>query len=304
MNIQLSEHFNDKKLMQFVLPSIIMMMFTSIYSVVDGFFISNCVGANALASVNLIMPILMMVGAIGFMIGTGGSAIVSKTLGEGKEEKANQYFSMLIYFVIIIGIILSIIGFILTPKIAVKLGAEGEILNGCIVYGRILLVTMTVFMLQNCFQSFFVVAEKAKLGLTICIVAGITNMILDFAFTYVWKFGLVGAGMATGISQVIGGIIPLIYFFRKNNSLLRLQKAKFEKKALIKAMTNGSSEMLTNMSTSLVNILYNIRLMKLIGSNGVVAYGIIMYISFIFTSCYLGYSIGVAPIIRLQLWSR
>lgn len=297
MKIQLSEHFTYKKLIKFTIPTIIMMIFTSIYGVVDGIFISNCVGSDAFAAVNLIMPAIMVLGSIGFMIGTGGSALVSKTIGEGKKEKANEYFSMLIYLLIIAGLILTIIGFIFIKPIASLLGAEEDILNYSVTYGRTLLIALIAFLLQNCFQSFLVVAEKPKMGLLVSICAGITNMVLDFLFIYVLKKGVFGAALATGISQVVGGIIPLAYFICKNNSTLRIVKTKFNGKAILQACSNGSSEMLTNISISLVNMLYNMQLMKLAGANGVSAYGIIMYIGFIFSGTYLGYGIGSAPII-------
>lgn len=231
------------------------------------------------------------------MIGTGGSALVSKTIGEGKKEKANEYFSMLIYLLIIAGLILTIIGFIFIKPIATLLGAEGDILNYSVTYGRTLLIALIAFLLQNCFQSFLVVAEKPKMGLLISICAGITNMVLDFLFIYVFKMGVFGAAFATGISQVVGGIIPLVYFICKNNSPLRIVKAKFDGKTILQACSNGSSEMLTNISISLVNMLYNMQLMKFAGANGVSAYGIIMYVGFIFSGTYLGYGIGSAPII-------
>ncbi len=297
MNIQLSEHFTYKKLIRFTIPTIIMMIFTSIYGVVDGIFVSNCVGSDSFAAVNLIMPVLMILGSIGFMIGTGGSALVSKTIGEGEQEKANKYFSMLIYFVVISGFILTIIGIAFIKSIASLLGAEGNILNDCILYGKTLLIALIPFLLQNCFQSFLVVAEKPQMGLIISICTGLTNMFLDFLFIYIFKMGVFGAALATGISQVVGGIIPLIYFISKNNSHLKLTKVKFEGKVISQACTNGSSEMLTNLSMSLVNMLYNMQLMKFAGTNGVVAYGIIMYVGFIFSGTYLGYGIGSAPII-------
>lgn len=297
MNIQLSEHFTYKKLIKFTIPTIIMMIFTSIYGVVDGIFVSNCIGSEAFASVNLIMPFLMILGSIGFMVGTGGSALVSKTLGEGEKEKANEYFSMLNYFLIIIGLILTILGILFMRPISSLLGAKEDMLEYCVTYGRILLVALIPFLLQNSFQSFLVVAEKPQMGLKISIMAGITNMILDFLFIYVFKMGVFGAAFATGISQFIGGIIPLIYFIRKNDTCLRMLKTTFNKKALLQTCINGSSEMLTNVSISLVNMLYNMQLMKFAGANGVVAYGVIMYISFIFSGTYIGYSIGSAPII-------
>lgn len=297
MNIQLSEHFNYKKLIRFTIPTIIMMIFTSIYGVVDGIFISNFVGSDSFAAVNLIMPAIMILGSIGFMIGTGGSALVSKTIGEGEKEKANEYFSMLIYLVIMAGFILTIIGIVLVKPVATLLGAEGNILNDCVTYGRVLLIALVPFLLQNCFQSFLVVAEKPQMGLIISIIVGVTNMILDFLFIYVFKMGVFGAALATGISQFVGGIVPLVYFIRKNDSPLQLVKTKFNGKVILQACANGSSEMLTNLSMSLVNMLYNMQLMKFAGANGVAAYGIIMYVSFIFSGTYLGYSIGSAPII-------
>ncbi len=297
MKIQLSEHFTYKTLIRFTIPTIIMMIFTSIYGVVDGIFVSNCVGSDAFAAVNLIMPVLMILGTVGFMTGSGGSALIAKTIGEGKKEKANEYFSMLIYLLIIIGLILSIVGIIAIRPISGLLGAKENILEDCITYGRVLLIFLIPFILQNCFQNFLVVAEKPTFGLIISIIVGITNMILDFVFIYVLKMGVFGAAAATGISQLVGGVIPLVYFIRKNNSPLKIIKAKFEWKAIWQSCTNGSSEMLTNLSMSLVNMLYNIQLMKYAGSDGVVAYGIIMYIGFVFSGTYLGYSMGTAPII-------
>lgn len=295
--IELSEHFSYKKLIKFTLPTIIMMIFTSIYGVVDGIFVSNIVGSEAFAGVNLIMPAVMILGSVGFMIGTGGSALVSKTIGEGDEKKANRYFSMLIYLVLIAGVILALFGFIFIKQISILLGAKGDIINICTIYGRVLLVALPFFLLQNCFQSFLVVAEKPKMGLVISIIAGVINMSLDFLFIYIFKMGVFGASLATGISQVFGGIVPLIFFIRKNSTKLKLIKTKFEIKPLSNACANGSSEMVTNISMSLVNMLYNLQLMKYAGSNGVVAYGIIMYVGFIFSGTYLGYSIGSAPII-------
>lgn len=295
--IALSEHFNRRKLIKFTLPTIIMMIFTSVYGVVDGLFISNVAGSDAFAAVNLIMPALMVLGAVGFMIGTGGSALVSKTLGEGKQKTANQYFSMLIWFLIICGVVLTVLGEIFIEPLAALLGADSATLTGCVIYGRVLLVALTGFILQNAFQSFLVVAEKPGMGLKISIASGITNIVLDFLFVYVIRGGVFGAAVATGISQLVGSVIPLVYFIRRNDSPLRMVKPVFDGKALMKSCANGSSEMLTNISMSLVNILYNYKLMQIIGSDGVVAYGIIMYIAFVFVGVYMGYSVGVAPVI-------
>lgn len=297
MQIQLSDHFTYGKLLRFVLPSIVMMIFTSIYGVVDGLFVSNFVGKIPFAAVNLIMPFLMILGTIGFMIGTGGSAIVAKTMGEGKQEKANEYFTMLVKVTIYCGLVLSILGIIFTRPISVLLGAEGEMLEYCVTYGRIILIALTAFMLQNVFQSFFVTAEKPQLGLYVTVLAGLTNIILDFVLIAVLKWGIAGAAIATATSQIIGGLIPMIYFFRKNSSRLRFTKSKFNGQILLRTCTNGASELMTNVSMSLVNILYNFQLMKFVGEDGVAAYGVIMYISFIFIAIFIGYSIGSAPIV-------
>ena len=297
MRIQLSDHFNYNNLLKFVLPSILMMICTSIYGVVDGLFVSNFVGKTHFAAVNLIMPFFMGIVTIGFMIGTGGSAIVAKTLGEGKIQKANEYFTMLICLTVILGIIVTVLGLLFLRPIILLLGAKGILIEYCVTYGRIILISMTAFMLQTTFQSFFIVAEKPALSLKISVAAGLTNMILDFVFIVIFQWGLVGAALATMLGQVVGGVVPLFYFSRKNNSLLRFAKFQWNISIIWKTCTNGSSEMMTNLSASLVNILYNYQLMKLAGENGISAYGVIMYVNFIFTALFIGYSIGSAPII-------
>lgn len=300
MKIQLSEHFTYPKLLRFVFPSIVMMIFTSIYSVVDGLFVSNFAGKTALASINLVFPVLMGLSALGFMIGTGGSAIVAKTLGEGEKEKANEYFSMLVYVTAIGGILLSMLGALMIPEIARILGAKGELLDNCILYARISFLSMPAFMLQNVFQSFFVTAEKPKLGLFVIVAAGVTNMVLDFVFVGVLGLGLTGAAVATVCGEFIGGLFPILYFTRPNSSLLHLGKTRFNGRILLQTCINGSSELMTNLSSSIVNSLYNIQLMKFAGENGVAAYGAIMYVSFIFAAIFLGYSIGSAPVISFH----
>lgn len=298
MKIQLSEHFTYKKLLRFVLPSIIMMIFTSIYSVVDGLFVSNFVGKTALAAINLTLPIIMGLSALGFMIGTGGSAIVARMLGEKKREKANEYFSMLIYVTAIGGILLSILGTIFIPAIASLLGAKGQLLSNCILYARLSFISMPAFMLQNVFQSFLTAAEKPKLGLFVTVAAGLTNAALDALFIVGFRWGLAGAALATGIGQMVGGVLPLIYFLRPNNSLLRLTgKPTLEAKPILKACGNGSSEMMSNIASSLVGMLYNFQLLIYIGEDGVSAYGVLMYVQFIFIAISIGYSIGVSPIV-------
>lgn len=304
MRIQLSDHFTYKRLLRFVLPSILMIICTSIYGVVDGFFVSNYTGKTAFAAVNLIMPILMIVGTMGTMVGTGGSAIVSKTMGEGDKELANKYFSMLIIAAFLTGTALSVIGFVFSGKIAILLGATEALYDDTVLYGRIMFIFMPAFILQFAFQSFFAAAEKPSLSLTISIAAGIANAFLDWLFIAVLGWDIAGAALASGIGQFIGGIIPVIYFARKNNSLLRLTlKTKFYKKAFLRACSNGSSEMVTNISTSVVSILYNFQLMKMAGENGIAAYGVIMYVNIIFMAVFLGYSIGSAPIVSYHYGS-
>ncbi|MEY8339108.1 MATE family efflux transporter [Lachnospiraceae bacterium 62-35] len=303
MKIQLSDHFTYKRLLRFVLPSIIMMIFTSIYGVVDGLFVSNYVGKTSFAAVNLIMPLLMIMGALGFMMGTGGSAIVAKTLGEGKKEKANQYFSMMIYATVVGGVLLTVAGLVWLRPVTLALGAEGDMAEDCILYGKFLLTAQTAFMLQNVFQSFLITAEKPQLGLVVTIAAGLTNIILDFLLVGVFPFGIAGAAIATVMSQVVGGILPLIYFMRKNDSLLRFIPVRIDWRILFKACINGSSELMTNISMSVVTILYNFQLMHIAGEDGVAAYGVIMYVSFIFAAIFIGYSIGSAPIISYNYGS-
>ena len=295
--IKLSDHFSFGKLIKFVFPTVIMMIFTSIYSVVDGFFVSNFAGKTSFAAINLIMPVLMIIGAIGFMFGAGGSALVAKTLGEKNREKANKIFSLIIVTALVLGVILSTVGNLLVKHIAFLLGARGELLRLCTVYGRILLISMPFFMLQNIFQSFFVTAEKPKLGLAVTLAAGVTNIVLDALFIGVFKWGIVGAAVATSLSEFLGGFVPLVYFLSKNSSTLRLVKPEFNGRALLKTATNGSSEFVTNISMSVVGALYNLQLMKYAGENGIAAYGVIMYVSFSFVAIFLGFSIGASPII-------
>lgn len=305
MTIQLSEHFTYKKIFRFALPSIVMMVFTSIYGVVDGTFVSNFVGKTPFAAVNLVWPFLMILGAFGFMIGTGGSALVAKTLGENKKEDANRYFTMLIILVVILGILLTIFGLIVVRPLSHALGARGQMLEDCVTYGRTLMIFNTAFMLQSVFQSLFITAEKPRLGLIMTVAAGLINMVLDALFIAVFKWGLVGAALASGLSQCIGGILPLIYFLSsKNDTPLKFVKTKMEGKVLLKACVNGASELMTTVSSSLVSMLYNFQLMRLAGQNGIAAYGAVMYVEFAFIAVFIGYSIGTAPIVSYHYGSE
>lgn len=297
MGIQLSDHFHYKRLLRFTFPAMVMMVFTSLYSVVDGFFVSNFVGKTPFAAVNFIMPVLMILGSIGFMFGSGGSALVSKTMGEGDADRARGLFSLFVYSTIVCGAVLSVICFIFIRPLAALMGAEGDMLNDCVTYARILLLSLPFFMLQFEFQSFFITAEKPQLGLIVTVVCGLTNMVLDVLFMAVFSWGLVGAAAATAVSQIIGGAIPLVYFCRSGSGKLRLTKTEIDKKALFKACTNGSSELMSNISISIVSMLYNVQLMSYAGENGIAAYGVIMYVNMIFLAVFIGYSTGVAPVI-------
>lgn len=297
MKIQLSDHFNFKRLWLFTLPTIGMMIFTSIYSVVDGFFVSNFVGKIQFTALNFIYPVLMILGGFGFMFGTGGSALIAMTLGMGEKEKAKKIFSMLVYVTIGLGIVLAIAGNIFIKPLAILLGGEGEMLRYSLQYGRIIMCALPFFMLQFEFQSFFVVAEKPNLGLVVTVISGVTNMVLDALFMAVFKWGLIGAAAATAISQCVGGIIPIIYFALPNKSLLRLGKMVMDFKALFKSSLNGSSELMTNIAMAIVGMLYNAQLLKYAGEDGIASYGVLMYVSLVFLAIFIGYSSGIAPVV-------
>ena len=304
MNIQLSDHFTYRRLIRFVIPSVAMMILTSIYGVVDGLFVSNFVGKTPFAAVNLVIPFTMILGAFGFMLGTGGTALVAKTLGEGRQEEANRIFSMLIYFALGLGVLLTIFGIAVLKRIVIKMGADDAMLRHCMIYGRIVLLGIPFYMLQNMFQNFLIAAEKPQLGLIVTIAAGVTNMVLDALFIAVLGWGVAGAAAATALGQCVGGLVPFVYFARKNSSKLSLVKTRLMGGALFHACTNGSSELVSNVSMSLVGMLYNLQLMKFAGENGVAAYGVIMYVNFIFIALFLGYAYGSAPIVAFNYGAR
>lgn len=295
--MQLSQHFTCRRLLRYCLPSIIMMVFTSVYGVVDGFFVSNFAGKTPFAAVNFIMPILMILGCAGFMFGTGGSALIGMALGEGDNKKANNIFSLVVYSSIVCGVLLAIIGLVILRPVATLMGAEDEMLRQCLIYGGIFLAGLPFYILQYEFQCLFATADKHKLGMYVTIIAGCTNIVLDALFVAVFPWGVAGAAVATLISQIAGGIIPLVYFLRKNDSPLRLTKCSFDGAALLKTCTNGSSELMSNISASVVGMLFNVQLMKYAGENGVAAYGVLMYVSWIFQAIFLGYTIGTAPVV-------
>jgi putative MATE family efflux protein len=297
MKIQLSDHFTFGRLLRFTWPSIVMMVFTSIYSVVDGIFVSNFAGKTAFAAVNLIFPYLMVFGTVGFMIGTGGTALISMTLGMGDKKKANELFSMLTYLTLLVGVIFTVLSIVFMRPAAIMLGATGQMLEDCVLYGNILQLALTAYLLQYIFQSFCITAEKPNMSLVMMVTAGVSNMILDALFVAVFRWGIAGAAIATAIAQYVGALIPLIYFIRPNDSLLRLGKCCFDGKALLRTLTNGSSELMSSVSMSLVSMLYNVQLLRYAGENGIAAYGVIMYVNFFFVAVFIGFTIGAAPII-------
>ena len=297
MKIQLSDHFSYGKLLRFTMPSIVMMIFTSIYGVVDGIFVSNFAGKIPFTAINLIMPYIMVFGTVGFMVGTGGTALISKTLGEGDRKKANEIFSMLTWVCILSGVALTVLSLLFLRPAAVLLGAQGQVLADCVTYGMIVLPANTAYIIQFAYQSFCVTAEKANLSLTMTVASGLCNIILDGLFVAVFRWGLVGAAAATAIAQFFGAVIPVVYFARPNRSLLRLGKFRFDGKALVRTFTNGSSELMSNLSMSLVGMLYNLQLLRYAGEDGVAAYGVIMYVNVIFIAIFIGFSIGSAPLI-------
>lgn len=297
--IQLSDHFTYGRLIHFTLPSIGMMIFMSIYGVVDGFFVSNYAGKTPFAAINLIYPLLSIFSTVGFIFGTGGSALVAKTFGEGDREKGNRYFSLFVYVCLVLGAIFAVVGILFVPYAATALGATGAMRDDAVLYARIILASLPMNVLQYLFQSFMVTAEKPMLGLWITVSSGMTNMVLDAVLVTLLpqEYKLAGAAVATAMSQVVGGLVPLIYFSRKNSSILRLGKTKYDGRAIWKACTNGSSEFMSNISMSLVGMLYNLQLIKYAGEDGVAAYGVMMYVSMIFAAVFIGYSIGTAPVI-------
>ena len=297
MKIQLSDHFTYGRLLRFTWPSIVMMVFTSIYSVVDGIFVSNFAGKTAFAAVNLIMPYLMVFGTVGFMIGTGGTALISMTLGMGDKKKANELFSLLAYLTVLVGLVFTVLSMVLMRPAAILLGATGQMLEDCVIYGNIMQMALIAYLLQYAFQSFCITAEKPNLSLAMMVTAGVCNIILDALFVAVFRWGIVGAATATAIAQYLGALIPFIYFLGPNDSLLRLGRCCFDGKALIRTFTNGSSELMSSVSMSLVSMLYNLQLIRYAGENGIAAYGVIMYVNFFFVAVFIGFTIGAAPII-------
>ena len=297
MKIQLSDHFTYKRLLRFTFPSIVMMLFTSIYSVVDGLFISNIVGETAFAAINLIFPYCMVFSALGSLFGVGGSALVAMVKGQGNDEKGNRIFSMLVWVMIVLGFILMGIAQLFLPAAARLLGATDAMYEISVLYGRIFLITLPAFLLQYCFHSFFITAEKPKLGLAFTVAAGVCNMILDWLFVAVFRWGVAGAAAATCIGQCVGGIGGLVYFIVKRDGALKLVKPAFMPRELGRSASNGMADCIANVAMSLVNMVFNLQLMKYLGEYGVAAFGIIMYVNFVFVAVYLGYSMGVAPVI-------
>lgn len=291
-----SEHLTYRKLLRYAVSPIIMMIFTSIYSVVDGLFLSNYAGKEAFAAVNFILPYLMLYTSTGFMFGTGGSALIAKTLGENRKRAANEIFSSLVWVSAVTGIVLALIGLCFLQPVAIMLGAEGDLLENSMLYGRIYLLGTPACLIQFEFQNLYATAGKTKLGLCATVASGMMNILLDALFVGIFSWGLVGAAVATILSQWVGGIIPFLYFGRRNTSLLRLVRCRPDGRAMLKICANGSSEMVNNISISVVSLLYNVQLLKYAGDDGIAAFGIMMYVNFLFTAIFWGYVVGISPI--------
>lgn len=304
MQIQLSDHFDYSRLLRFTLPSIAMMVFTSIYSVVDGYFVSNFAGKQPLAAVNMAWPVIMMLASLGMMFGTGGSALIAAAQGRGRLKRANEYFSLIVYVVIALGFVLMGVTWFLMEPIMKLLGAEGGLLADSVFYGKVCLVGLPAFMMQMLFQSLFITAERPQLGFYVTVGAGVANMVLDWLLVGVLGWGLFGAAFATDVGFLVGGIIPFFYFVRANSSTLHLGRTSWRPHALLKASFNGCSEMLSGIASSVVTLLYNYQLLRFVGENGVAAFSVIMYVNFIFFALLIGFSNGVAPVISYHFGAR
>lgn len=295
--IQLSDHFTYGRLIRFVVPSVAMMVFTSIYSVVDGFFVSNYVGVTGFAAINLMLPILMFFSCLGFLFGTGGTAIVSRTFGEGNPERANSYFSLICYAILITGVAVTVVTIIIMPWVVTRLGATGQLREYAILYGRITMLSTPLYMMQTASQSFFAAAERPQMGMYMTIAGGLTNIGLDYILVAKLGYGLIGASVATTVTEGVSGLVALVFFMAPNGSLLRIGKTAFNGKVLTEACANGASELMSSLSSTVVGVLCNYQLMRFGGENGIAAYGVIMYVGFVFISMFLGYAFGVAPVV-------
>lgn len=302
--IKLSDHFTYGRLVRFALPSIAMMIFTSIYSVVDGLFVSNFAGKEALAAVNLVFPLAMALGSVGFMFGTGGAALVAKTMGEGDAVRANRLFSFIVIAAVLTGAALCGAGALALEPLLGALGAEGALMEQGLVYGFMLLGALPFFVVQNVFQSFFIAAEKPKVGLAVVVAAGVTNIALDYLFIAVLGWGIAGAALATAAGQILAAAASAAFFARSATSRLRFARPVVDFRALGKTCVNGSSELMTEVAASVVSTLYNLQLMSLAGADGVAAYGVIMYVNFIFTAVFFGFAMGTGPIVSYHYGAR
>lgn len=296
--ISISDKFTFGRLLRFAAPSIIMVIFTSLYGIVDGLFVSNFAGDDAFAAINLFMPLFYILGSAGFLLGSGGCAFIAKLFGEQREGEARRHFTGLTLLATGTGALFTCVITPFMPQIATLLGADENTHAYCVTYGYIMLGGLVPFLLQSYFQYFFAVADRPKTGLIITVAAGMTNVIGDFLLIFVFDLGVIGAAVATIVGAAVGGIIPLVYFLIKRDGRLFLSKPSFKPRDMGAVCVNGSSEMVTNISVSTVSVIYNLQLLKYIGDNsGVIAYGVIMYVSFIFIGCFLGFSVGTAPII-------
>ena len=296
--MQFDTHFTVKKLLSAAFPLIVMMIFTSLYSVADGLFLSNFAGKEAFAAVNFIMPYLMFFPSTGFLFGSGGSALIAKRLGEKRDREADEIFTTLLGVSALTGLVLAILGLIFLRPVAELQGAEGALLQNSLLYGRIYLLGTPASVVQFEFESLYPASGKNKLGLWATVASGGLNIVLDAIFLGVFSWGIRGAAVATILSQWLGGLLPFFYYrSRRNTSLLHLVRCRPRIREMGRVCTNGASEMVNNISNSVVSLLYNVQLLRLAGDDGIAAYGVMMYINFLFTAVFWGYVSGAAPIV-------
>lgn len=297
MAVQLSDHFTYRKLFAFVLPPIAMMLLTSVYTMADGLFVSHFVGKTAFAAVNFVFPVVILMAGLGSMFGTGGTALVAKTLGQRAEKRAKRYFTQIILLAGLLGVLMGVLGCIWLPEICRALGATPELLPDAVMYGRVMLAFLPCCILQWTFQSLLITAEKPKLAFWLSVAGGVTNIVLDAVFMAWCGWGVAGAAVATGISQVVAGLLPVLYFILPNSSLLRFRRTRLQPRPMLQACTNGASELVSSVSAAVVGMLYNYQLIRYFGEDGVAAYGVVMYVAFFFVALFIGYDMGSTPLL-------
>lgn len=299
MSHSINQDITPAGLLKFAAPSIVMMVFMSLYTIVDGIFVSRFLGSNALSSLNIVYPVISVAIALSTMLGTGGSAIISKYLGEGKNERAREALTQFVVLTLLLSFVLLILSEMFLTPISRLLGASDVLLADCRLYLGASMLFAPACMLQAVFQSFLVTAGRPGLGLLLMTGAGICNMILDYVLIVPCQMGIAGAALATGIGQCIPAVCGLCFFLFTRQDL-RFCRFTFSAKEILDACYNGSSEMVSQLSNAVITFLFNIVMMSLAGEHGVAAITILLYGQFLFNAVYLGFSIGISPVIGFQ----